>query len=447
MSIPTFALETLGCKVNQYESSFFQEALENAGYQPVAFHDHADIYLVHSCAVTGKAALQTRQLLRRAQRANSEATIVVAGCDAQIEAPRLAAEGLATHILGTREKFDLLEWLQTPGTLARPCLGVSDARSYPAFRTLPVSHMAAARTRAFLKVQDGCDAFCSYCIVPYSRGASRSLPPTGVHAQLERFRNSGHQEVVLTGIHLGQWGKDLQPAQSLVDLLDSLAAEIPPMRLRLSSLETLEWNCGLLQHLPRWPWICAHFHIPLQSGDAEILQRMHRPYSPRQFAEVILELHRQVPTAALGSDVLVGFPGETTRHFTSTLELLRRLPLSYLHVFPYSPRPGTEAAQWPQRVTGAELKGRTRALRDLSVQKRAAFHGRFVGQTVEVLVEGAVKGRPGWMQGTTSNYLRVAFPARHPIPAGSLVRVKIGKTSAASVSGVLTALHQTERSS
>jgi threonylcarbamoyladenosine tRNA methylthiotransferase MtaB len=438
MSTPTFALETLGCKVNQYESSFFQGALEKAGYQSVAFQDRADVYLVHSCTVTGKAAFQTRQLLRRAQRTNSKAIIVVAGCGAQIEAPRLAAEGLATHILGTREKFDLLEWLQAPGTLATPCLGVSNSRSYTAFRTLPVTHMAAARTRAFLKVQDGCDAFCSYCIVPFSRGVSCSLPPAEVHAQVERFRSSGHQEVVLTGIHLGQWGKDLQPAQSLVDLLDNLAAEIPPMRLRLSSLETLEWNSGLLRHLLRWAWICSHFHIPLQSGDVEILQRMHRPYTPRQFAEVILELHHLFPAAALGSDVLVGFPGETARHFTNTLELLQRLPLSYLHVFPYSPRPGTEAAQWPQRVTGAELKGRTLVLRDLSVQKRTAFHGRFVGQTVEVLVEGAVKGRPGWMQGTSSNYLRIAFPAPRPIPAGSSVRVQVRKTSAAGLSGMLT---------
>jgi threonylcarbamoyladenosine tRNA methylthiotransferase MtaB len=428
------ALETLGCKVNQYESSYLMELLQAAGYEPVPFRQSADVYVVHSCAVTSKAAFQARQLLRRAQRLHPQATIVVAGCAAQIEPQRFVEAALATHILGSAEKYDLLRWLQTPATLAQPCCAVSDSRNCRSFRVTPVTHMAAARTRAFLKVQDGCDAFCSYCIVPYSRGASRSLALPEVREQFSRFTNAGYREVVLSGIHLGQWGKDLQP-MNLANLLDSLHAYAAAPRLRLSSLETLEWRDGLIHNLTRWGGICPHFHIPLQSGDAEILRRMHRPYTPREFAEVIQELRHLYPLAALGCDVLAGFPGETERHFSNTLEFIKRLPLSYLHVFPYSPRPGTEAASWPGRATGGELKRRTKALRELGLRKRIEFHQQFLEKTVEVLVENQVRGQRGWYQGTTDNYLKVAFPAPILLTAGSSVRIKIHEASAAGLTG------------
>jgi threonylcarbamoyladenosine tRNA methylthiotransferase MtaB len=424
------ALETLGCKVNQYESSHLMELLQQAGYESVPFRQAADVYVVHSCAVTAKASFQTRQLLRRAQRLQPEATIVVAGCAAQIEHQRFIEAGLATHILGTVEKYHLLRWLETPATLAQPCCAVGDSRNCEPFRVIPVTHMAAARTRAFLKVQDGCNAFCSYCIVPYSRGTSRSLPLPEACAQFVRFRDAGYGEVVLSGIHLGQWGKDLHPGMRLANLLDGLHECTPAPRLRLSSLETLEWRDGLLHNLTRWQGICPHFHVPLQSGDEEILRHMRRPYTPREYAEVIHELHRLYPWAALGADVLAGFPGETDKHFRNTLDLIQSLPLSYLHVFPYSPRPGTEAADWQGRTTGDGLKRRTKALRDLGLQRQMEFRQRFLGQTVEVLVENQVKDQEGLYQGITDNYLKVAFQAAIPLTAGSRVWVRIHKASA-----------------
>jgi threonylcarbamoyladenosine tRNA methylthiotransferase MtaB len=299
--------------------------------------------------------------------------------------------------------------------------------------------MAAARTRAFLKIQDGCDSFCSYCIVPYSRGRSRSLPLDQVHAQVDRFRDAGHQEIVLSGIHLGQWGKDLQPARTLLDLLVSLQGKAPP-RVRLSSLETLEWDAGLIEHLARWDWICPHFHIPLQSGDAEILERMHRGYTPQMFAQLVRKLHRTFPQAALGSDVMVGFPGETQRHFRNTLELIEELPLTYLHVFPYSPRPGTEAAKWPGRVTGREIDQRAQALRELGARKRQEFQRRFLGRRLEILVEGEMNGQPGWLHGTTANYLKVAFEARGPIAPGTLAWVTVRRLSPSGLFGEMCAI-------
>jgi threonylcarbamoyladenosine tRNA methylthiotransferase MtaB len=423
MSLPKVALETLGCKVNQYESSYFLEVLKEAGYQSVSFREHADIYIVHSCAVTSRASYQTRQLLRRAQRINPQATIVAAGCDAQFEPDCIANERLATHILGSNEKFHLIHWLKTGGSLSEPCRAVGNNRDGCCCAPLAVTRMHSGRARSFLKVQDGCDSFCSYCIVPYTRGRSRSLPTEDVRRQMDRFIGFGYQEVVLTGIHLGQWGRELAPAQDFGELLTYLAEGSLPHRIRLSSLEPMEWTGELIGRLASWPWLCPHFHVPLQSGDSEILYRMHRPYAPRHYAELIQELHLLFPDGAYGADVLVGFPGETDRHFENTFKLITELPLTYLHVFPFSPRSGTQAATLGNRVTDGEVKRRARSLRQLGMQKKEAFRRRSVGKWVEVLAES--KKTPGWWQGTSDNYLTVVFHSSKPLSVGSIVRVRL----------------------
>jgi threonylcarbamoyladenosine tRNA methylthiotransferase MtaB len=432
MTHPTAALETLGCKVNQYESAYFAEILKEAGFSLVPFRERADLYIVHSCAVTSRAACQTRQLLRRARRLNPDARIAALGCDAQLEPERLAADRLATHILGTEEKFDLLQWLSRPGAPDAPLLRAADACQIDKFRVLPVAGTHSGRARASLKIQDGCDASCSYCIVPTTRGRSRSLPPSEVRIQLDRLLASGYREVVLTGIHLGQWGKGLDPPSDLPALLEFLREGKLPARLRLSSLEPGEWTPRLTDALLALPAICPHFHIPLQSGDSEILHRMNRPYDSPRYRELILALHGLFPRAALGADILAGFPGETARHFQNTLDLLEGLPLAYLHVFPFSPRPGAPAAAWPGRATGEELKRRTLALRELGLRKRRAFENRFLGDWLEVLVEEEVK--PGWWKGTSENYIQVGFPAASPMAPGALVRVRA--LSAAGASGL-----------
>jgi threonylcarbamoyladenosine tRNA methylthiotransferase MtaB len=433
MSKLTVALETLGCKVNQYESSHFLDSIREAGWQAVSFRDRADVYIVHSCAVTSKAGFQTRQLLRRAQRINPEAKVALIGCNAQLDADRIADARLATHIIGNNEKFELLRWLKEPGGFSDPFRILSDPRGYGELKPLPVTRMHSARARAFLKVQDGCDTFCSYCIVPYTRGRSRSLAADEVCRQMERFLTYGYREVVLTGIHLGQWGKDLPSPRDLFDLLTRLAEGPLPPRIRLSSLEPMEWSERILGQLHSWPWICPHFHVPLQSGDEEILKRMHRPYTPRRYAEVIEELHRLFPDAALGADVMVGFPGESDRHFRNTFELIESLPLTYLHVFPFSPRPGTLAARWPQRATGGELKRRAQALQALGGRKREAFRNRFLGRRVEVLVETEVK--PGWWQGTSHNYLQVRFSCAHLPASGSIETVHLTRLTEKGLTG------------
>ncbi|MEJ5347643.1 MAG: tRNA (N(6)-L-threonylcarbamoyladenosine(37)-C(2))-methylthiotransferase MtaB [Desulfosoma sp.] len=434
-----FALETLGCKVNQYESSAFLESFLENGWKLVSFSEKADLYVVHGCSVTNKASYQTRQLLRRAFRTNPKAHIAVVGCDAQIHWQRYAQEHLATHIVGSDEKFTLRSFLEMPGTLQQPFIAVSDSRSYGPMPPLAVKTMIADRSRAFLKIQDGCDAYCTYCIVPFSRGRSRSLEPGEVLRQLERLTRAGYREVVLTGIHLGQWGLDLpwscasNEPRGLAGLLQCIDEAQRPERIRLSSLESKEINEALLKALKAFSWICPHFHIPLQSGDSEILAAMGRPYTPEQYADTVCTLSRLFPHAAFGADVIVGFPGETEAHFLRTVRLIESLPITYLHVFPYSPRPGTQAASMKGRVVGPALKHRARLLRNLGRAKKRMFQERFVGSILEVLVENSPK--PGLWQGTSENYLTVQFQAEKAVPIGSLVRVRISQATETSLCG------------
>lgn len=418
----TAAVETLGCKVNQYESAHLLDLLSSAGFRIVPFRDSADLYLVHSCAVTAKAAFQTRQLLRRAHRQNPQAHIVVAGCDAQLEPDRLAGERLATHILGTMEKYRLLEFLQRPASREEPFRATGNPRLCTVLDPLPVRTLRTGRARALLKIQDGCDAFCTYCVIPHTRGKSRSLPPQDVLAQLHRFLESGFQEVILTGIHLGRWGADFRPQKDLCGLLPLMDDSLDSARIRMSSLEPMELTASLLITLRSRPWICPHFHIPLQNGDPEILARMGRPYSPGQYAEILFELHGLFPEASIGADVMVGFPGETDKHFRNTHSLIERLPLTYLHVFPFSPRSGVPAGTWSGRPNGTEVKRRVRALWEMGIRKRNTFACRFVGRPLQVLAERPLGS--GWWQGTSENYLRVHFSSPTVLRPGALVDVR-----------------------
>lgn len=436
---PSFAIETLGCKVNQYESSFLIEQLTQAGLRQAPFNQRADVYIVHSCAVTAKAAYQTRQLLRRARRLNPTASVLAIGCDAQLEPDRLADEQLATHILGTTEKLDLLHWLDFAGSFKKPCRVVGDPRLAPGFVHLPTGRMLSGRARAYLKVQDGCDAFCSYCVVPYTRGRNRSASPQEVRAEVDRLLDAGFQEIVLTGIHLGQWGKDLHPARDLPALLQGLEKGSLPRRLRLSSIEPMEWSARLIDFVSSRPWICPHFHVPLQSGSKDILQQMNRPYTPERYAELVWELHGRFPTASIGADVMVGFPGESDEHFAQTYRLVETLPLTYLHVFPFSPRPGVAAAKLPNRTTGDPLKQRTSALRQLGAQKKLAFRHDFLGKDLQVLVESQIEA--GLWRGTSDNYIQTVFRADAPLVPGSMVMVRAHRVDGdGTVRGQLTAV-------
>jgi threonylcarbamoyladenosine tRNA methylthiotransferase MtaB len=406
----TVALATLGCKVNQCESAYLEEKLTQADFLIRPFTGKADLYCINTCAVTSRAAMQSRQLVRRALRQNPDAEVVVMGCYAQIAAEEIAAIPGVTHLLGTTEKLSLVDYLARPEHNQSPCVHVNNDRTAPAPQPLVFSGFSH-RTRAFLKVQDGCDAFCSYCIVPYARGRSRSINLDSVLGQVARFLDRGYQEVVLTGIHLGQWGLDFKPRQKLIDLLRSILEHCPPPRLRLSSLEPGEITTELLDLIAREPSLCPHLHIPLQSGDPTVLAHMNRHYHPDFYRDLVLEATQRILDLAVGADVLVGFPGETDACFRNSYRLIESLPIAYLHVFPYSIRPTTPAAAMSAQVSPSVIRQRCALLRELDQAKRLTFLRRFLGEMRQVLVENRRDEASSMQCGFTDNYIPVLVQA------------------------------------
>jgi threonylcarbamoyladenosine tRNA methylthiotransferase MtaB len=405
------ALTTLGCKVNQFESASFLSGLEERGAEIVPFSHEADVYIINTCAVTGKAGAQSRQMIRRALKTNSKARLIVTGCYAQVATQKVLEIGdWSVCIVGNGYKHRLVDIALSE----KHCdleMHMGDIGSKKKICPLPVRHFPDDRTRAFLKIQDGCNNFCSYCIVPYARGRSRSLPVDAALQQISVFAVSGYQEIVLTGIHVGMFGLDLSPPTRLLDFIDLATASYPAIRFRLSSLEPGEVQDEILALMAARPNFMPHFHIPLQSGDDSILQEMNRRYQADDFARLIGRIREKIPFAAIGVDVLVGFPGEDDAAFNHTCSLLEGLPVTYLHVFPYSKRPGTVAAGMANQISGPIKDERAARLRLLSDQKKAVFYQQHLGSIQRVLAENK-NNRYRLMRGFTENYIPVLFPAQ-----------------------------------
>ncbi len=407
MERPRVALACLGCKVNQFETAAFQSEFLARNVEVVPFSHSADLVVINTCAVTAKATAESRQLIRRAARINPHGRLVVTGCYAQIHARELhdladrpiwvvgnGYKDALTDIALSARPDDLTKYLGDIGTQKEICQLL--VRRFP------------DRTRAFLRIQDGCNSFCTYCIVPYTRGRSRSLAPDAVLDQAKTYWEEGYNEVVITGIHTGAYGLDLRPSLTLVDLLRRLEAETIIPRFRISSLEPTELSGDLLGFLRGSCRVMPHLHVPLQSGDDGILSRMNRKYCADDYKNRILAGVEAIPDIAIGVDVLVGFPGEDEEAFGRTREILERLPVAYLHVFPYSRRPGTPASTMSDQVSSSAKKERVRQLRELDHKKRTAFYGRSFGRIHRVLVEGRQKAYRLW-RGFSENYIPVLF--------------------------------------
>jgi len=403
------AVTTLGCKVNQYDTASIESRLRHDGYDLVDFAPGADVYIANSCTVTDRADAESRQLARRARRFNARARVIMTGCFAQVS-PHRAAIPEVDHVVGLNRLPDLMRAVR--GELATPAerVLVDDLRTARSVRTLGAEAFTG-QTRAFLKIQEGCDLFCTFCIVPMARGRSRSVPPRQVLAQLAMLAGRGFREVVLTGVHLGGYGRDVAPAIDLCDLLEMLLERPLVPRLRLSSIDPPEVTPRLLGLMARSAVLCPHLHVPIQSGHDDVLQRMRRKYDASFVRAVTHEIRAAVPDAAIGTDLIAGFPGETDAQFESALELLQELPLTYFHVFPYSPRAGTTAAKLAPQLEPQRIKRRAQRLRALGDAKRAAFAKGFVGATMPVLVEATPARTAGHVHGYSRNYQRVEFRA------------------------------------
>jgi len=421
-----FRITTLGCKVNQYESDAIAQRLKNLGCIPAGAEDPADLCIINTCTVTQKASMQSRQTVRQAIRFNPEARIIVTGCYAQTEPDAIKKIDGVHHIIGHGDKHNIPDIvLSQEKSLPSPSLIRRNILHELHFKQIPVT-VFGNRTRPFLKIQDGCDTFCTYCIVPYARGRSRSMPLEGVLKNIHCLKQAGFHEVVLTGVHLGAYGLDLSPQTSLTALLDHIRESNAMDRVRLSSIEPHELTQDIIKLVAETEIFCDHFHIPLQSGDDRILEKMHRPYTSSFFIDLIVKIKDQVPDAAIGVDILIGFPGETEKAFENTYSLIKKLPITYLHVFPFSPRPGTPAGKYPQKVPQKTIKARCEKMRRLGNEKKRIFYETFMGKTVEVLIEGKRDKATGLLKGITSNYIPVHVVGEDDL-FNTLVQVNIEK--------------------
>lgn len=399
------AFHTLGCKLNAAESSAIGRQFAGHGYEVVGIDQAADVCVINTCSVTERADRECRQIVRRALRHSPNAYVIVTGCYAQLQPEEIAAIPGVDLVLGSKEKFELFDHAGQFQKRHSSVVSVSPVAELDNFGTAS-SIGSDDRTRAFLKIQDGCDYTCTFCTIPLARGASRSLSVETTVAQAVEVASRGYKEVVLTGVNVGDYGRKIRT--ELLALLRELVLIEGLERIRISSVEPNLLSDDLLEFwLSHWK-LCNHFHIPLQSGADDLLKGMRRRYLTQWYRDRVLRIKKAQPGAGIGADVIVGFPGETDELFEETYRFLVDLPLSYLHVFTYSERPNTPAATFQNHVEPRIRFERSDRLRILSAKKRKAFYDSWMGKNVEVLFEGEREG--GWMTGLTGEYVRVAVP-------------------------------------
>ncbi|MBX6377069.1 MAG: tRNA (N(6)-L-threonylcarbamoyladenosine(37)-C(2))-methylthiotransferase MtaB [Clostridia bacterium] len=424
------ALRALGCKVSQYDGEAMLARFQAEGYAVVDFDDLADVYIVNACAVTHEAERKARQLVRRAYRRNPDAIVVLAGCYPQTSPAEAASLPGVSVVIGNAERGRVVELVERARADGEPVSLVGNIFAARTFEELSVEGFLG-RTRAAVKVQDGCNEFCTYCIIPYARGGLRSRPLASVQEEVARLAAAGFREVVLTGIHLGAYGRDLPDRPGLADLVRAVAAVGGVDRIRLSSVEPMDVDRRLLEAMAEDLRVCPHLHLPVQSGCDRILARMRRRYKAAEVEALVAEARRRIPDLAVTTDVIVGFPGESEADFAETLAFVERVGFTRVHVFPFSPRRGTPAAAYPDQVPYDVKNRRVRALIELGDRLAETFHRRQVGRRATVLVEAA-DGKE--MEGLTANYVRVRFPG-DPCWHNRLVHVEVEGADAEGVWG------------
>lgn len=430
-------IKTLGCKVNQYESTAFRNGLEAQGFLFVKKEELADIIIINSCAVTANATAQSRQIVHRALQKNPAAKIVITGCYVEEKGAELLEDPLLQQrehsLIGNSEKDSLVATVMEE---LPPGNRMGEIHLAKTISRLPVTGFAN-RTRAYLRIQDGCNSFCSYCIVPHTRGPSRSLPPAEAIDQAKILAAQGHKEIVITGIHLGYYGADLTPSTRLTDLVKSLVNATSGIYYRLSSLEPTEIEEALLTTVAEKQQIHPHFHIPLQNGSDAILGKMNRKYSTADFADLVARIKETIPHCGIGIDILAGFPGETEKDFQKTLAFLEDLDITYLHAFPYSPRPGTPAADYPGQLNKKIKEERVARLLELGRNKQRSFFKSQEQKIRRVLVEGR-RDRDGRLKAISDNYIPVRFKGPDSLMRDSAL-VKLTRTEDQYMLGILVA--------
>ena len=410
-----------------------QKLFEAAGYELAQEISEASVIVVNTCTVTAISSQKSRQMIRRAAGANKNAVLAVVGCYAQSEPEEISKIDGVDVIIGTKDRIRIVELVekamrnenaisnaQCVMRNGKPLSFVGSVDDIREFEELPHS---PHRTRAFLKIEDGCNNFCAYCIIPYVRGRIRSRNLESIRAECLELKATGFKEIVLTGIHIGAYGRDFGNKINLVDAIKTVLDAANPLRLRLGSIESAEMSDELIDLIKNDSRICNHVHLPLQSGSDEILKAMRRPYTTKNFSELTARLVKEIPEISIGTDLIVGFPGETEENFSETLEFIKAQPFSKIHVFPYSARLGTVAATMPNQIPPQIKKSRASQALEISRAKAENFSKRLIGKTVEIIAETSTDGI---VDGLTKNYVRVYAPYKN-IPLGEVIKDKVEK--------------------
>lgn len=415
----TLAIATLGCKVNQYESQAIKEQFQEHNFTLVDFSQKPDVYIINTCTVTKKSDKESGQLIRRAHQKNQKADIIVTGCYTHHNLDKISDMKGVSLIVNNEGKSQIFNAYQNFNQEKTRISPPSQNCAYP---PLSIKNFPQ-KSRAFVKIQDGCKKYCSYCIVPYVRGESRSRTFKDIIEEVNILTTKGFKEIVLTGINLGQYGKDLSPVISLSQVIEKLCQHSKLKRLRLSSLNISAINEELIDLIEKNPKICKHLHIPLQSGSDFILKKMNREYTSKEYEELINRLRERIPEMGITTDILVGFPGEEDIHFHETYELVKKLKFSRTHIFKYSPRLQTKAYSLPNQVSEKIKSQRSANLRKLSIQNMSSFMQKYAGKKIKVLIE-EYKPSLKLYFGYSSNYIRVGVKSLEDI-IGKIIAVNV----------------------
>ncbi len=400
------AFATLGCRVNQYESEAMVEKFIREGYEVAEFHDFADVYVINTCTVTNMGDKKSRQMIGRARRINEKAIIAVVGCYAQIAPEEVASIEGVDVVLGSRNKGDIVYWVNKARQDSKQVIQVSDVLKNNVFEDLNISEYQD-RTRAFVKIQDGCNRFCSYCIIPYTRGAVCSKSPEKILAEVNELARNGFKEIILSGIHIASFGLDLEGSWNLVRVLEAVDKVPGIQRVRIGSIDPTFFTEGVIDKIISFKKLCPHFHLSLQSGCDATLKRMNRHYTAQEYKTVVDNLRKNIKDVSITTDIIVGFPGETQEEFDETYDFLKDIELSKMHIFKYSERKGTKAAAMEEQVNGNIKEERSHKLIALNHILEQKHISTFCNKSMNVLYEQKSKNKPDEYEGYTDNYIKV----------------------------------------
>lgn len=429
------ALYTLGCRVNSYESEAMAEKFIKEGYEVVSFDEFSDVYVINTCTVTNMGDKKSRQMIGRARRHNPEAIIAVVGCYSQIASDEIAQIEGVDVVLGSRNKGDIVYWVNRAREESKQVVEVKDVLKNNKFEQLAINEYQD-KTRAFLKIQDGCNRFCSYCLIPFARGGVCSKEPEKILKEVKELSKNGFKEIILSGVHTASYGVDLEGNWDLVKILEEINKIEGIERIRIGSIDPTFFTEGVIERICNLEKMCPHFHLSLQSGCDATIRRMNRKYTAQEYKDVVENLRKYMKDVSITTDIIVGFPGESNVEFEATYEFLKGIKLSKMHIFKYSKRTGTKAAEMPFQVDGIIKEERSKKLIELNNALEVEFMEKFLGREMRVLYEEAISGKENTYVGYTENYIKVITESDENLE-GKIVPTKLAAVKQENMVGII----------